>query len=86
MSYDKTTQEYHLTPNGWVAGTFSVYGVPQAIVEPPVDRVETWEQNMVQSSSFSKGEYNWDRVWVTPNSDEKDLDILRRRYPRPKNF
>jgi len=82
MSFDKTTQEYHLTPNGWVTGTYSA---AQTEVVPPVDRVETWEHNMEQSSPFSREIYSWARIWVSPNINEKDLADLHRKFPRPKD-
>ena len=45
LSADKTAHEWHLTPRGWVEGTFSFYGnAPKTgIIEPPDDRVERSE-------------------------------------------
>lgn len=86
MSYDKTTQEYHLTPDGWVDGTFSVYGVPDKVLKPPVNRVETWECNMEQSYPTAREIYEWERTWVSPNVTEKKLSELHRKFPRPKQI
>jgi hypothetical protein len=85
MSADKTTHEWHLTPKGWVEGTFSIYDVAQApgIVEPPSDRVETWVRNMTQSSSFSKEYVTWECVWHSPNYSREEREKLGKKYPRP---
>ena len=41
MSCDRKEEEYHLTPSGWVTGSFLVYGKGDTI-PPPKDRIETW--------------------------------------------
>lgn len=86
MSYDKTTQEYHLTPKGWVTGTYSVYNDVQNHVEPPHDRVETWECHMEQSYPTSKETYEWRRIWVTTDVAENVLSDLHLKFPRPKQI
>ena len=86
MSYDKTTQEYHLTPKGWITGAYSVYSDVQNFVEAPQDRVETWECNMEQSHPTAKEIYEWTRIWVSPNVTESVLSDLHHKFPRPKQI
>jgi hypothetical protein len=37
MPFDKTENEYHLTPSGWIDGSSNIYGVPERVVERPKD-------------------------------------------------
>jgi len=88
MSFDETTHEWHLTPRGWIKGTFRYYDNVQepGIIEPPSDRVETWVREMVQSSGYSKEDINWKRVWESPKYTEEELQKLRKKYPKiPEN-
>lgn len=85
MSWDKTTKEWHLTPHGWVEGTFSVYGNVQnpGVISPPGDRVETWLREMEQSSGFSREVVTWNRNWKSTDYTEEEIQALYKKYPKP---
>jgi len=83
MSCDKTTHEWHLTPSGWVEGTFSVYGEPHYIIDPPNNRVETWIRDMVQTSSFSREDVSWKCIWESPAYSIEQREALRRSQKWP---
>jgi hypothetical protein len=83
MSQDRTTQEYHLTPNGWVSGTFSVYGKVQKEVPPPADRVETWFENVDDSSGWAPQAIDWELIWVAPDVTPEIRAQLNKRFPKP---
>ena len=53
MSFDDWTSEHHLTPNGWVKGTYKYYGKVQdeAVARPP-GTIETWEEHCHQTSGW----------------------------------
>ncbi len=79
MSFSKECQEYHLTPQGWVVGSFmgDALGASEK-VEIPQDRVLTIACYDELSSAFSKP-YFYDRViW---ESEDKDLlEKLKKQY------
>ena len=50
MSQDHTITEYHLTPNGWIKGSFFVYGEKTVDVSPPSNRVETCIEEVEDTS------------------------------------
>jgi len=83
MSQDQTTQEYHLTPSGWVPGTFSVYSATQEEVSPPVDRVETWLEKVDDSSGWAPQSVDWELVWVAPGVTLETRTELNQKYPKP---
>lgn len=83
MSVDHTTDDWHLTPGGWIAGTERFYGVARKTEEPPEDRVETWERDMKQSHAFAKEHVTWRRIWVSSNYTEDERTALLKKYPRP---
>ena len=85
MSCDRTTSEYHLTPNGWIEGTDKVYDHIQKKVEPPIDRVETWERRMIQSYSFSPEQVTWHCIWKSPDYTDKERAELTTKYPRTED-
>lgn len=81
---DSTDHEYHLTPNGWVAGTYYWFHTPQKIVERPDDCVETWNRKMRQSSGFSSEFVTWKRIWTSPDYSESERQALRDKHPLPR--
>jgi hypothetical protein len=83
MSIDRTETEYHLTQNGWVAGTFSSYGQKRGQVDPPPDRVESWLRKMEQSSGYAPGISEWVLVWESPDVPLDSRKELRSKYPFP---
>ena len=83
MSVDHTEDEYHLTPHGWVHGTYKFYGHADKIIDPPEDRVETWVRDMKQSHPFAKELITWECIWKSPDYSDDDKKKLWARYPRP---
>lgn len=82
MSFDRTEQEYHLTPSGWIIGSFLVYGEGK-VIEPPVDRIETWVVEKYQSSGFAPESVTKKLIWVSPNYSESEREALKERFPFP---
>jgi hypothetical protein len=83
MSFDKTENEYHLTPSGWIDGTSRIYGSPERVVERPKDCVETWVRIMEQGQAFSKENVVWKRIWIAPDYPQSKREALEKKYPRP---
>jgi hypothetical protein len=81
MSQDRTTQEYHLTPKGWVSGTFAVYGNVQKEVAPPADRIETWIEEVDDSSGWAPQAIDWKLTWFNPNAQTRAH--LTKQFPKP---
>lgn len=84
MSVDNFRQEFHLTPNGWIAGNSWFYGrLQEAAPTPrPFNAVETWEFNEVQSSRFSKPDTKWLRVWQSNGVSEEVISRLHKKHPK----
>lgn len=85
MASDEHQIERHLTPNGWIAGNEWVNGKQIKTVELPPDRVETWVEEISDSSggwapstTFSK------LVWESPDVSAEVRAELKKRYPRPE--
>lgn len=83
MSCDSTDDEYHLTPNGWVAGTHYYYQEADKILERPKDAVKTIVRSMRQSISFAPEHVTWKCIWKSPNISESEIAALEKKYPRP---
>ena len=82
MAVDRVNTLYHLTPRGWIAGsTDSMWG--NSTIEPPTDRVETWEHDIYQSSGYSPEERSWDMVWSSPDVSTEDRNALHEKFPHP---
>jgi len=82
MSVDRTSQEYHLTPEGWIIGSYSYYGKVQGeTVVRPKDAVETWSLESEQSSVYSDDVYWWKLVWYDSSISEEDRKRLRIKFP-----
>ena len=85
MAYDRTSTEYHLTPQGWTSGTERFFDAVQGKeIEPPADRVETRLITVTQPSGWSPKEYaHTEIIWKSPNASDADLEILYKKYPPP---
>ena len=82
MVWDRYTRVHHLTPDGWIRGSFSGLGGDKTEVEPPKERVETWEENMTQQTGFSKEIITWKRIWKSPVYSEKQIQKLHMKFPK----
>jgi hypothetical protein len=84
MLSDKPSQEFHLTPEGWVPGTSwnseAVQGEP---VERPADAIETWLEEMVQSYLFCSDIYSWTLIWFNPSMTDSERRKMRKQFPKP---
>jgi hypothetical protein len=85
MATDDHETELHLTPNGWVRGSERVNGRPTKTIDPPVDRVETWIEEISDSSE------GWDPptissklIWKSPTVSSEVRAELNQRFPRPE--
>jgi hypothetical protein len=84
MSEDRTEQEYHLTPNGWVAGSFFVYADKTEDGPVPPDRVETWIEEVLDTSRYSPQIVAWKQIWKSPTVSAEVKADLDRKFPRPE--
>jgi hypothetical protein len=84
MAPDKPSQEFHLTPKGWISGTSrnfqDVQGTP---VERPADAVETWLEEMVQSHFFCSDIFSWTLLWFDASLSDSERRKLRKQFPKP---
>ncbi len=71
MSYDRHTEEHHLTPAGWVTG-------PR-----PSDAVETWLKKTEQSSGYSEEEIDWQQTWVSDTATQVERAELNTKFQHP---
>lgn len=85
MATDEHKIERHLTPNGWTTGNEWVNGVQTRTIEPPQDRIETWVEEISDSSegwappaTFSK------MVWKASNIHAQVRAELKEKFPRPE--
>ena len=82
MSFDRTEQEYHLTPSGWVEGSFLIYGEGKKI-EPHGNRIETWVVEKYQSSGFASESVTKKLIWVSQDYSESEREALKKSFPFP---
>ena len=86
MSVSKERQEYHLTPRGWVEGSFKgdVIGGSNEVPTPP-DRVLTIACYDELPSAFSKAYFHDQVVWHT--EDRQLVEQLKAKWgERPDWF
>jgi len=86
MSLSKECQEYHLTPRGWVEGSFigDALGGSKKVETPP-DRVLTIACYDELSSAFSQPDFYDSVLWES--EDKLMLEQLERKYgDRPDWF
>ena len=85
MSLSREYQEYHLTQNGWIDGSFHGDSLGGSIdVEIPKDRVLTIRCYDEQTSVYSKTNFYEQEVW---SCDDKELiNQLKIKYGKPNWF
>lgn len=86
MSRDRTEREYHLTPNGWVSGSFYVYGTKTEHVSIPLDRVETCIEEIEDTSGWAPPAVFWKTVWESDSLKAEDKAELYKKFPRPEHI
>jgi hypothetical protein len=80
MAYDEWENEYHLTPNGWIAGSFSFRGTLAKKVPIPIDRVLTMVQENFNSSSSPMFQTTWRHGWQSSGYSLEKIDLLLVRF------
>lgn len=86
MALSKESQEYHLTPKGWVKGSFKGDGLGNDTkVSIPEDRVLTITCFEELPSAFSKPNYYDQVIWKSKNKHL--IEKLRAKWgKKPKWF
>ena len=84
MSPDKPSQEFHLTPEGWVSGTsWNSETIEGKTVDRPADAIETWLEEMVQSHLFCSDIYSWTLIWFDPSITDSERRKVRKQFLKP---
>lgn len=84
MAADDWSQEHHLTPSGWVKGTYKFFRkVDGPEVPRPHDAVATYEERCRQSSIYSPESYTTTLLWADPDVSSADRIALRRKFRSP---
>lgn len=82
MSVDDWSQEHHLTPHGWVNGTYKYYREGTTIPRPP-EAVETWLEHCTQRSQWSREHYTHTKLWRDKDLSEEKRQELLKKFPPP---
>ncbi len=84
MTPDKPSQEFHLTPKGWISGTSwnfkTIQGEP---IDRPVNSIETWLEEMVQPNLFCSDIYSWTLIWFDRSMTDSERRKVRKKFPKP---
>jgi hypothetical protein len=81
MSFDRYTQEHHLTPSGWIGGNASYVRDKKP---RPADAVETWLEKVDHSSPYAMQDIDWDLVWFSPTVSPEERAALNAKFEHPK--
>jgi len=85
MAVDRTEQEFHLTPKGWVRGPLITMFDAKSTEKPPDDRVLTIKVSTVQTSRFSPDEKSVKETWRGTASDE-EIEELKTKFRAPRDI
>jgi hypothetical protein len=83
MSADNTEQEFHLTPNGWLKGSFSVYGKKTEDVPIPADRIQSGIEEIDDTSGWAPPAVFWKVTWTSDSITPEELAELQEKFQRP---
>ena len=84
MPGDNPSQEFHLTPRGWISGTRMEFGTVQGnTVDRPPDAIETWLEEMVLSYLHCADVYSWRLIWYDPSMTEAERKKVRGQFLKP---
>jgi hypothetical protein len=84
MTTNRPSQEFHLTPRGWISGTCRTDGaVAGRSVERPPDAMETWLEEMVISYPHCADVYSWTLIWFDPSKGDAERKKVRNRFSPP---
>jgi hypothetical protein len=84
MAKDRTETEYHLTPQGWLKGSFWVGGSKIEDVSAPDVRVESWVEEIDSTSGGALPNVSWRRIWESDSITHHARIELRQRFPLPE--
>ena len=84
MLKDRTETEYHLTPQGWLKGSFWVCGAKIEDVSAPDIRVESWVEEIDSPSGGALPNVTWRRIWESDSITHHARVELRQRFPLPE--
>jgi len=84
MLKDRTETEYHLTPQGWLKGSFWVCGAKIEDVSAPDIPVESWVEEIDSPSGGALPNVTWRRVWESDSITHHARVELRERFPLPE--
>jgi len=83
---DKPSQEFHLTPMGWVSGTSREFGTVRGDpVERPPDTIETWLEELVIPYLYCADVYSWTMIWQDASLSEPERKKVRNQFPKPSD-
>ncbi|HAR94347.1 MAG TPA: hypothetical protein DCR97_00040 [Deltaproteobacteria bacterium] len=86
MVADKPSQEFHLTPSGWVPGNSRMGDTMVGpVIERPCEAVETWVEEMVIAYLQCKDVYAWRLIWFDKSISPAERKALRDHFPRPSD-
>lgn len=85
MSASNEWTDWHLTPRGWVKGSYQVDFSDAKQVDPPADRVLTSRYSEYMSSVYSKMDTRIKTTW-TSEDDTEVKRLLDQFGPAPDNL
>lgn len=77
MSASHESFEWHLTPEGWVAGSGFLDFGRKTIRSSPQNRVATFVLEEHQGHALAEMQSTWTQAWVQPGTD---LDSLYEKF------
>lgn len=84
MAGDKPSQEFHLTPRGWISGTCREFGAVQGKpVDRPDDTLETWLEEMELTYQHCADVYSWRLIWSDHSMSGTERKKVRDWFPKP---
>ena len=76
MTRDEWEYEYHLTPLGWVGGSFYFRGALTREIPVPRDRVITMVQENTSESVNAELKTSWRQGWKSSDYTHEQIDDL----------
>lgn len=84
MARDDSKQELHLIPSGWIVGNRWVNDRQTQTVETPADRIETWVEEICDSSEgWDPPTVFWKITWLSPDVTVEARAEINIKFPRP---
>lgn len=77
MSASHETFEWHLTPDGWVAGSEFLDFGGKTIRSSPQNRIATFVLEEHQGHALDEMQSTWAQTWVQPDTD---IDSLYEKF------